>query len=179
MNDMAHQPEHNLEAVVDIEDRQKWLRILEDRFGIPCETFDPYEIIRQNSKSIHIVSRDHQPPTTPRPDIVGMPLMRTKMKHPKITTAAAMAFGADATRNVVRVSRNQADAYLQRETFVAEPRETKSCTGRGYVLVAHLDVILGVGFYAPENGGGGEVRCMYPKAWALEEGRSAFDSIIE
>ena len=165
-----------LEAHTQIVDRAEWVELLEGHFGIPAETFDRFHFVRVNSKNIHLVPRELQPPLSPRPDVMGMHLLRTNMRYPKITTAAAMTFGPLATRNTVALDQDGADAFLSRTTVDVGPAQTENCTGRGYVLPRHRDLILGVGFFAPEErgSGSGQVRSMFPKAWSVEDDTSVF-----
>ena len=159
---------------VDIVDRQHWLSIVERRFGIPADTFEEYELIRPNTHSLHLVADDHLPPERPAPQVIGMSFMRTRMKFPKLTTAAAMTFGHLATRNVIAADRRQADAFLRRERFDVRPEQLAACNGRGYVLVSVEDAVLGVGLLRPREAKQPEVSSFVPKAWTLPEDESAF-----
>lgn len=165
-----------LAAHVEVVERDEWLDILETSFGIPRQTFDPYLVVRVNNKNVHLVPRELDPPVAPSPDVLGMHLMRTNMHYPKITTSAAMAFGHLATKNIVELDREGVDAFLSRIPHRVMPEQTKSCTGRGYVLPKHEELVLGVGFFAPEEDHeeGGELRSMFPKAWSVHEDTSVF-----
>jgi hypothetical protein len=165
-----------LESHATVVDRTEWVDLLEQHFGIPRSTFDPYLLVRVNKKNIHLVPRELAPPETPRPDVMGMHLLRTNMLYPKITTAAAMTFGPLATKNVVRLEQEGADAFLSRTTLEVTAEQASACTGRGYVLAVHEELVLGVGFFAPDDdeSGAGEVRSMFPKAWSVEDDVSVF-----
>lgn len=165
-------PEPALSDVVDVVDPTPYLKQVDRRFGIPPSTFDDYVFVRPNSKKVHLVPRDHRPPSRPEPMSLGMPFIRTYLKYPKLTTAAAMTFGHAATRNVVPADEEQLTAFLTRRPFEASAAQTKSCTGRGYVLVRFKELTLGVGFYKP-SARGGIVNSMMPKVWARNAG--AFD----
>jgi hypothetical protein len=164
-----------LEAHVERVERDEWVALLEDHFGIPSATFDPYLFVRVNTKSIHIVPRELAPPVRPSPDVLGMHLLRTNMLYPKITTAAAMTFGPLATRNIVPLEQTGADAFLSRTTHRVTAEQTSACTGRGYVLPKHEELVLGVGFLAPDDDSGeAELRSMFPKAWSVDDDMSVF-----
>lgn len=163
-------------------DALPWSGILGERFGIDPSTFEGLSLVQTSHKYLQIVNSDHLPPPRPTPDTLGMPFMRTKMQQPKLTTAAAMAFGPAATRNVVHTTREQCDAYLSRRDIVLSAEQAARCTGRGYVLVAHEEWVLGVGFYRPmepassEAGQppGGIVQSLFPTAWAIRPDQTAF-----
>ncbi|MGM0555771.1 MAG: hypothetical protein ACQEVA_05290 [Myxococcota bacterium] len=164
-----------LAAHTEAVERAEWTELLEDHFGIPSETFDPYLFVRVNTKNIHIVPREMAPPLSPSPDVLGMHLLRTNMLYPKITTAAAMTFGPLATRNIVELGQDGADAFLSRSTYSVTAEQTSACTGRGYVLPKHEELVLGVGFFAPnEDSKPAELRSMFPKAWSVDDEMSVF-----
>lgn len=166
--------EHALSEHVELVEREPWLNIIEQRFGIPADTFEEYALVRPNTHSLHLVAADHLPPERPAPQVIGMSFMRTRMKHPKLTTAAAMSFGHLAGRNTVAADRRQADAFLHRQPFEAQPEQLEECTGPGYVLVRIEDAVLGVGLLRPDAAKKPEVSSYVPKAWTLPEGESAF-----
>lgn len=162
-----------LDEQVDVVDAREWFDLFEERFGIPTEVFDDYAVFRPNKKALNIVAGDHEPPPAPVPDAIGVRFIRTKMRFPKMTTAAAMMFGNHATRNVLSLSQSEADCYLSRTTVELTETQLEHCTGTGYVIVTHRDVTLGVGLLFRDDAGG-RLRSMYPKAWALPDGESAF-----
>ncbi|MFP4596858.1 MAG: hypothetical protein ACOC9W_01675 [Persicimonas sp.] len=170
-SDSCEALEHHVEFV----ERAAWLSIVEERFGIPNAAFDDYFVVRPSKHALHLVPKGHQPPQRPAPQIIGMSFLRTRMRFPKLTTAAAMAFGGRATRNTVGLEQAQADAFLSREAFALTPEQAAACTGTGYVLARLEEVILGVGFLAANEGPTGQLRSMFPKAWTLADDESAFD----
>ncbi len=165
-------PRQALARHVEFVEREPWLMLIEERFGIPAATFDGYFLVRPNPKSLNLVPRDHLPPERPAPQIIGMSFIRTRMRFPKLTTAAAMAFGPLATRNVVALEQSQADQFLSREPFELSPAQAQMCTDTGYVLVRVDDVFLGVGLYRAERH---TIQSLLPKAWTLADDESAFE----
>ena len=159
-------PEH-LPDYVDVVDPEPWFGLICDRFGIPRADFDDFLLHRPSKKSLNIVPADHQPPGRPEPDAIGLRFIRTAMRHPKITTAAAMAFGRRATRNAVDLTAEQIDRYASRRRVVLSEEGAEPCTDTGYVLVGHRGVILGVGLFFTDEVGG-RLQSMYPKAWAVD-----------
>lgn len=165
-----------LAAHTEVIERDEWVELLDDRFGIPPATFDPFLFVRVNRKNLHLVPREHAPPVSPEADVIGMHILRTNMLYPKVTTSAAMTFGPLATRNIVDLGEAGADGFLSRTTQRVTAEQTSACTGRGYVLAKHEELVLGVGFFAPDDddSGAGEVRSMIPKAWSVEDDTSVF-----
>lgn len=165
-----------LDKHVELVDREEWVELLESHFGIPSEVFAPYLFVRVNSKNIHIVPREMAPPVAPPPEVIGMHLLRTNMRYPKITTTAAMSFGPLAERNIVELDEPGADDFLSRITTRISGDQATRCTGRGYVLPRHEELVLGVGFFAPDEdaSGAGELRSMFPKAWSISDDTSVF-----
>lgn len=143
-----------------------WLQLLEGRFGIPAAVFADFVLFRQNAKYIALVARDHLPPAEPSPTSTGLPFMRTALRYPKLTTAAAMLFGHHATHNYVDLDRAQAEAYMSRETLRLDAAQTQACTDTGYVLARHEAVTLGLAFFRLEENQGGPLESLYPKVWA-------------
>ena len=162
-----------LDGHVEFVEREPWLEIVEERFGIGPEVFEPYYLVRPNRKGLNLVLRDHLSPERPKPEIIGMSFMRTRMRFPKLTTAAAMAFGHHATRNLVGLDQEQADCFLSRTRFELSSAQIESCTGTGYVLVRVREVMLGVGLYRAESH---LLQSLLPKAWTLADDESAFES---
>lgn len=158
---------------VEIVDRRPWLALVEERFGIEAAAFDDFLVVRPNSHSLHLVARDHLPPRRPAPQVIGMSFLRTRMRHPKLSTAAAMCFGHLATKNALALSDEQADAFLRREPIALNARQRDVCGSTGYIIARIEEVVLGVGFVALQAG---ELRSMFPKAWKLEDDTSAFSS---
>ncbi|WP_168210345.1 hypothetical protein [Persicimonas caeni] len=162
-----------LERLVEFVDRDPWLTLVEERFGISKTAFDAYFVVRPNKRGLNLVLRDHRPPERPEPQIIGMSFLRTRMRFPKLTTAAAMTFGPLATRNVVALEQSQADQFLSREPFELSAAQAQMCTDTGYVLVRIEDVFMGVGLYRAEKG---TVQSLLPKAWTLADDESAFEN---
>jgi NOL1/NOP2/sun family putative RNA methylase len=150
------------------------LEDLTDRFGILPEHFEPNLLYQANPKRVYVVNPDHHPPLRPEPDAMGLYFMKTRIKYPKLSTAAALNFGSTATRNYLEVDQPQLEAYVNRRVFQVSAEQARFCTGRGYVLIRHQGFTLGVAFYAPgETGNGGDVGSLFPKGWSPSKGRPA------
>lgn len=155
----------SLDEQVHVIDPEPWLKHLEERYGIAREHFAPYLLFRTSGQHVTVVARDHAPPTHPEAQNIGIRLLRTHMRFPKLTTDAAMIFGRHATRNVIEVDADQAEAFMARETFAPSSEQTASCTGTGYVIVRHDGIVLGVGLFHTKSG---EVESHVPKVRARD-----------
>ncbi|HUF10681.1 MAG TPA: RsmB/NOP family class I SAM-dependent RNA methyltransferase [Rhodothermales bacterium] len=138
---------------------ETWIGMLVDRFGIEPAVFKSMALLRPSNKYVTVTSRDHRTVHRPDPVTVGMPLIRSALKYPKLTTPGARLLGRDARRNVIDVTRSQADRYLARENFEPWPEQRERLTDTGYVIVMLQEIALGVGiFHAEEN----RVSSMFP-----------------
>ncbi len=150
---------------------EKSLDILAARFGILPSTFTPYHMFEQKRGRVYVVAQDHHPPQKPIPDAVGMLFMKTRLKYPKLSTAAAQMFGPQASRNYIETNRKQIEAYLKRQDFSVSAKQAQHCTSRGYVLLKHQGYVLGVAVYHPhESGEGATIVSMFPKGWSPNKG---------
>lgn len=155
-----------LEDVIDLVDPAPYWALLEERFGIAPETFAGYALVQRGKKKLYLVPRDHRPPVRPTPETIGLPFLRVQMAVPKLTTAAAMQFGMQATRNVIAATAGQAQSYLDREDITPSAEQLAHCTSRGYVIVWHDGWSLGVGFLDADPDAEPCVQSMFPKGWA-------------
>lgn len=138
---------------------------LEARFGFPRAAFEECVFFRPNDKYISVVARAHRPPAKPSPEMTGMYFLKTALRHPKLSTQAAMHFGHAATRNVVSLDGEKLRAYLDRREVRLTATEAARCEAFGYVLVRHGEQTYGVGLFRPE-GAGGRMESLFPKTWA-------------
>lgn len=146
------------------------VEIFAERFGISPASLGGLALFEQKEKRVFMVSRDHQPPRQPQPDAVGTAFMSTRLKYPKLSTAAAMLLGRAATKNYINLTPQQVQAYVNRQDFSVSTRQSTYCTGIGYVLVRYRGFVLGVALYRPANSGGGVVQSMFPKGWSPNKG---------
>ena len=127
----------------------------DERFGIDPAFFTEYTFWEKGKGKVWAFRADVESPV--RVESLGMSVLRTRGEHWKPTTNAAQRFGKYATRNVVELSREEA------ETFVAGEDQTLDWDGDwGYLIAAH-DIAgttepLGVGLYLH-----GELRSQIPK----------------
>ena len=150
----------------DPSDVEAALSLVAERFGIGQAAFEGLSVVRISRKYLSIVAADHKLPRRPPAESVGVPFLRTNLRFPKPTTAAVLLLGRHATRNVISLTRDQAEAYVRRTGFSVPADQAVHCTGKGYVIVRHRDLLLGLGFYDGERTPG-VLRSLYPRAWAL------------
>ena len=144
-------------------EREPWLSMIGDHYGIDPAQFSPYHLIRWSRKRLYLVNHDHQTVSRPQPDAVGMFFMHVDGKYPKLTTGAAQLFGRLATRHVVDLDAAQAQTYLARQDFGLLAQQAATCDGTGYVLVRYQGMPLGIGVYRVRQG---FLESLFPKGWA-------------
>lgn len=147
------------------EARAQPLDWLDHRFGISPAVFAAYDLYRIADGDIDVLHKAAAPTAPLPPLLLGLTLLRMNHKVPKPTTEAAMTFGHHATRHVIALTSQQANAFIHRATLTLPAARTSRCATRGYVLVCFAERGLGVGFYEP-NADGGTVKSLFPKAWA-------------
>ncbi len=154
-----------LDEVVEAVDATPYLEILEQRFGIPRETFAGHLVFRPNRKHLAIADRRLQVPAGAEPMAIGMPFLYVRMRNPRLTSGAAVAFGAAARRNVVDLDDAEVDTFVDRRQFVLRPEEAAKCSGPGWVLARYRGVVVGLG-RATAGEEGLVVEGMVPRSWA-------------
>ena len=160
-------------------DRDQWLGPVVERFGLPEGAFDGLRLVRHGAKTLAVVAKDLAPPAHPAPGSYGLAVLHAGMRDPKLTTAAAMAFGGLARRNVLDLgsaldggheARARAEAYVAREDLELSGEEAARMSGPGYVIVRWAGAALGVGWFRPGggagDGAGGSLRSLFPKRWS-------------
>ena len=121
------------------------------RFGLPESFVAKYDFSTTNASGFFCSNKDNQPPDNFKLDAKGLFFMKTKIKFPKLTTAAAMLFGKLATKNTIILTEKQLQAFYTQQSCSLDPAQTKLCESIGYVLVMYQGHCLGVGIYYPAN----------------------------
>ncbi len=145
------------------EEREPWLTILADQFGIDPTHFDDFVIFRESRRGVYIANRDQQPPQKPKPDTVGMLFMHTDGRYPKLTTASTIQFGRFATKNMIDLEPEQVQTFMARQNFNVAPAQLADVSGTGYVILRYRGYVVGLGVYREHLG---LVESLYPKGWA-------------
>ena len=147
----------------EAEDGAAWLNWLKDRFGMDMAQFADKRIVLGGSKNAYVGNQDQQPPIAPKLDAFGLPFVRLGGRDPKLTSAAAMAFGQSATRNVLDLEPAQAADFLGRRDVVVTAVQTQQAIQSGYVLLRYRGYVLGVGLYRQTEG---TIESHFPKGWS-------------
>ena len=133
-----------------------------DRFGLPEETFDGYSFWERGNGKIWAFAGDLESPA--EIEALGMSFMRTRQEHWKPSTEAVQRFGGRAERNVMTLSRAEAEAFL-----AGDDQELDWDGDWGYLIVSHElaggSEPIGVGLYVH-----GELRSQIPKGRRREFG---------
>ncbi len=147
------------------EEREPWLTLLADQFGVDPAHFDDYCIFREGRRGVYLTNRDQQPPAKPQPDSVGMLFMHTEGKYPKLTTAAAMQFGHLAHKSIVDLEPEQVQLFIGRQDFEIGADQTQNVTDTGYVMLRYQGFVMGLGVYRAHLN---LVESLYPKGWSRQ-----------
>lgn len=150
--------------VVEEIDAEKYLAILEERWGIPGAAFADQLIFRPNRKWLAIVDRRTLIPVAAEWLSIGIPFLYDQMRDPRLTTAASIKFGPLARRNLLDLDRTELTAVLTHGDFRPRPEEAAKCTGPGYVIFRHRGLVAGLG-HAWIQDGELAVRGMVPRSW--------------
>ncbi len=136
--------------------RREVLDWLDERFGIPSETFAGYTFWEKGAGKIWIFNGEATDPS--RVEAIGMTFLRTRQEHWKPTTRAVQRFGGLATRNVVELDPERAARFA-----AGEDQDLPEWDGDwGYLVVTHEvagePAPMGVGLYLHD-----ELRSVVPK----------------
>jgi hypothetical protein len=144
-----------------------YLTQLLQRYGIDWSRLaGDYLILQPNSRYLHLLPREHSCELVSQGiESQGMILMRAKMTHPKLSTAAVRWIGRSATRNLVRLKeREQVAQYMQRQSIIVEPEHLVQVSQYGYVLVFFRQWAIGMGVLRQEAQKVW-LDSLYPKGW--------------
>ena len=147
---------------LDGEARSSLLQPHLERFGLDATILGDYHLLRWGQRQVYLLPRDAQPPAEPAFETMGLPLIRTTKRYPKLTTAAAMVYGRFATQNIIDVEGEQAATYLARRDMLLSASQQKQCSSTGYVLIRYRGYVIGMGVYRAHLG---LVESLFPKSW--------------
>jgi NOL1/NOP2/sun family putative RNA methylase len=139
-----------------------WLGALAEHYGLATPIEAAFQAHRQTRRGLHLAALDHAPPSAPAPQGSGLFFHRTNVRPPKLTTAAALLLGPQATRQVLDLDAPAArDAYLRRETLAPTAAQRGACRP-GQVIVRHRGFPLGVAVLHRS----GELQSLFPRKWS-------------
>ncbi len=133
---------------------------LEERFGFPPETFEPFLLYRPNSKVLSIVNRDLLVPVQPPSRYFGMPLLHQKAR--RLTTGATQRFGRSATRNLFDLHDEQLEDFVMGREFTLGESQLAQLASGGFVIARHRGLVLGQASFRAADG---TLRGLVPKSW--------------
>ena len=174
--------EHERRTVSEYVEREPFdfsahMASLSERFGFPQDVFSGHTVFEQNSKLIALVADPHRAPRYPEPLASGMPLLRTNMLHPKLTTGAIQSFGHLATRHTVELTPTQLSEFFSRQNVFPQPAQLTTCDSTGYVVLTHQGVVLGQGLYRTQTDEfPARIESLYPKSQSNRPDRCALGS---
>jgi hypothetical protein len=130
-------------AVVEEEERQKVLSYLEERFGIPPETFEFYSILKGVSNYWLFPKTELLPKLRFfQIQTVGLLFLRKVSKYLKPTSVFLQRFGYLASKSIITLTQEELSLLKEKgklfKEFPIEP---------GYVILKDRDWILGCGLY--------------------------------
>jgi len=135
--------------------RQAVLDWWTDRFGVERAVFDDYSFWERGAGKIWAFRGELPSPV--EIEALGMTFLRTRQEHWKPTLEAVQRFGAHADKNVLKLTHEQARAFV-----AGRDQEIDWDGDWGYLLVTHelagAAEPLGVGLYVY-----GELRSQVPK----------------
>ncbi|MBK1648658.1 RsmB/NOP family class I SAM-dependent RNA methyltransferase [Rhabdochromatium marinum] len=148
-------------------DDECWLPALAEHYGWPETIWSGLRVQRQTRRGLHLLAADHEPPAQPSAQGRGLFFHRTNIRPPKLTTAGALLFGAQATRQVMELSQEQRDAYLRRASVTPRPQQWADCRP-GQVIVRYRGHPLGVALLTRSR----TLESLFPSRWSGCAGRS-------
>ncbi len=163
----THQPPENLPEETFMPPLEPALiNSLTERFGIEPVQLQKYQLFQPHQKRAYMVAPHHHPPSAPPPDAIGMVFMKTNIKFPKLSTAAALLLNNDVAKNFIALTDDQVENYHRRQEIQLSAGQSQACTGPGYVLVRYQGAALGVGVFYPTVGDNGILNSLFPKGWS-------------
>ena len=134
------------------------------RFGISPDIFKDFTANANNHRGIYLYPPSLQVPENLPVDAAGLFAIKTKTKHAKLSTPAAMWITPLAKKNCIELDENQRDLYLLRQTILLTDKQLQQIDNTGYVLVTYRGVGLGIGLYLQYQEGPAELESLFPKS---------------
>lgn len=149
--------------VRDVDEAGPRLAALEERYGIPAETFDRFRVVHRGRRRLALLPRETFVAAHPEPRAWGLSFTRTSMRFPKPTTAATLAFGRLATRAVVEVDHARARAFVERRATPLPTGAARIPQRGGQVVVRFRGAPFGIGEVCGEPAV--TLDSLFPKRW--------------
>jgi len=118
----------------------------QERFAPAGDPFAGLRFYRRGKNNVWVGNVDLTGLAHTRLDAVGLHLLRIGRRMWKPTSAAIVAFGGGARRNLLEVEREEAAAFLAgRDLEVADGDPRRGDMTRGFIAVRYAGVALGCG----------------------------------
>jgi len=121
------------------------------RFQFQDALLDQFCYHTNSVRGMYFYNADNHPPAAMHCDATGMFFLKTKIRFPKLSTAAAMLLAPMANKNVIDLTRVQLKAYYLNEEFVIDEMQRQQCSDMGYVLLRYQQQGVGQGIYFPSR----------------------------
>lgn len=141
-----------------------YINELVKRFNISANLFKNYATQANNHRGIYFYPQSLQIPTNLPIDAAGLFSIKTKVKHPKLSTPAAMWIAPYAKKNIIELSPSQRDNYCRRQTIELTDQQVAAIDSTGYVLVTAEGHGLGLGLYLEFVDGPKVLESLFPKS---------------
>jgi len=139
---------------------------LKQRFGLDHSILSRLTLYQGSRNDLYVTTREALPPQTPPPEQMGLRLVRTHEKHPRLSTTAASLLGKKLQKNVVDLNSDQILAYVSHEEQTLLPEQIRSCQGSGPVVVRVHRHGLGLGWLqAKDENRSPVLKSEFPQAW--------------
>lgn len=193
---------------LDDEIEREYLDWVEETYGLTPEYWEGVKrearLLRGNQRTLSLVNRDLRLPPT-RYQVAGLPVIYTRGALPRLTSPAALEWGAAATTGVCELeTRDQVDDYYRGERQMIHERSLRPHAGvigsprSGVYITRYQELPLGLSYLTrdPQHAERSEhlrsptlslhdpplqsdlsysLKSEYPKRWRLTAGRSAFE----
>ncbi len=136
-------------------------------FGFDAKIFESVSF-KPTERGFYAVNKDHALPPDIKVDASGLFFLKTRLRYPKLSSAAGMLWGRFATRRSVLLNASQREAYLRREAVLLHEDQYLVPQKKGYVIVCYGDYGLGLGLYLPASQGQPvTLQSLFPKSLCL------------
>ncbi len=122
-----------------------------ERFGFPPSITQRFRFARLSNKGLYCINQDNRLPDRLKVDATGLFCLKTRIRFPKVSTAAAMLIGRYATKHVIELTAKQRDAYLQKIDIDLDVAQVGEAFTTGYAIVQYDGYCLGLGLYFSPN----------------------------
>lgn len=151
------------EEVVEVVDPAPFLGFMEERFGIPPESFSEFLVFRPNRRHVSLIYKGMLLPSHPPSSPVGLSFVNDRSKHFRPSYDAILRFGYLARRHVIDLDKEQLQTFIDQGEIRVRPEQEEGFQ-RGVVILRRSNVGLMSAFWPGEEEPG-VVRGHVPRPW--------------